>query len=215
MVQQPPLPSLPTLPGASASAGVDFVHTSSPGFSNNGRRPPPLRSGNADMAKVLGEVLAETKKTNALLERILLSSTEQQASSSASSASNDTVDRADFMYDDQCLLDVPRTRKATKLAIKIAKILWTPEERMKGIIEPAKSNCQATEMDGERLALLKRLIKHHYGKEYERTWRQCRESINQAGRDLRAKERRRNNAANGGPDIDDDETGKDNENDFD
>ena len=59
------------------------------------------------------------------------------------------------MFGEVCLLDIPKKRKATKFAITIAKLLWTYDERLKGIIEPQKANCKATELTGERLALLK------------------------------------------------------------
>uniref|UniRef100_A0A7M5X217 BEN domain-containing protein n=1 Tax=Clytia hemisphaerica TaxID=252671 RepID=A0A7M5X217_9CNID len=78
-------------------------------------------------------------------------------------------------------LDYQKVKRPTKMVTLLAKKLKD------GIIEPGraiKNNVRI--LDGEKLALLKGLLKHHYGDKFtSNLWRSCRESINQCARDMR------------------------------
>lgn len=96
------------------------------------------------------------------------------------------VNEEDFILDGVNFLQYQKVKRPTKMAILLAKHIWQ-DDLKKGIIEPGrsiKSNVQI--LCGERLALLKRLLKHHYGEKYtSNLWRSCRESVNQCARDMR------------------------------
>ncbi|XP_066923180.1 uncharacterized protein [Clytia hemisphaerica] len=151
-------PPLPTLPGGHASSPIGLMGELTRQSSNRMNR---RKTSDSDLSvKLLEDVLKEAQKTNSLLEKTnsLLEKFSNSQSDAASGPSEPTLNREEFMHNNECLLDVARESKPTKYALKLARILWSEDERQNGIIEPGKSTYTGNQLNGQRLDLLKRLL---------------------------------------------------------